>query len=155
MKKIAYLLVFIFLFTTACARKAEKAEIPQESDIVNETESIVSESQPSQAKSPAVQIPAVKDALTEQVPAAQLPVAPAVTTAKPTTENIQQALKNAGLYTGKVDGKLGPKTKKAIEAFQAQNNLTADGKVGPKTWEKLREYLNKPLQESAPPLTAQ
>ena len=61
---------------------------------------------------------------------------------KPTVQNIQQALKNANIYSGKIDGALGPKTKQAIEAFQAQNNLKTDGKVGPKTWQKLNPYLN-------------
>jgi len=62
---------------------------------------------------------------------------------KPTDEQIQQALKNAGLYAGEIDGKIGPKSKKAIRDFQAQNGLTVDGKVGPKTWEKLGIYLNQ------------
>jgi peptidoglycan hydrolase-like protein with peptidoglycan-binding domain len=57
-------------------------------------------------------------------------------------KDIQQALKNAGFYQGEIDGKIGPKTKKAIEDFQAKNNLKADGKVGPLTWGKLSVYLN-------------
>ncbi|MEK6564285.1 MAG: peptidoglycan-binding domain-containing protein [Candidatus Omnitrophota bacterium] len=61
---------------------------------------------------------------------------------KPTEKEIQQALKNAGLYDGEVDGKIGPRSKRAIEEFQAQNNLKADGKVGAKTWQKLKEHLN-------------
>lgn len=63
--------------------------------------------------------------------------------AAPGAREIQQALKNAGLYTGSIDGKLGPMTKKAIVEFQQQNSLTADGKVGPKTWAKLKAYLNQ------------
>lgn len=63
--------------------------------------------------------------------------------AKPEPKQIQQALKNAGVYTGKVDGDIGPRTKKAIEAFQAQHGLKADGKVGVKTWKVLSEYLNR------------
>lgn len=61
---------------------------------------------------------------------------------KPTTREIQTALKNAGLYMGEIDGKKGPMTKKAIEDFQKENNLAVDGKVGPKTWEALSKYLN-------------
>ncbi|MCX5693708.1 MAG: peptidoglycan-binding domain-containing protein [Candidatus Omnitrophica bacterium] len=56
---------------------------------------------------------------------------------KPTGIEIQTALKNAGFYTGNVDGKIGPKSKKAIEEFQKANGLKVDGKVGPKTWEAL------------------
>jgi peptidoglycan hydrolase-like protein with peptidoglycan-binding domain len=61
---------------------------------------------------------------------------------KPTGEEIQTALKNANFYTGAIDGKIGPMTKKAIKAFQAANNLQADGKIGPKTWAALGKYLN-------------
>lgn len=61
---------------------------------------------------------------------------------RPAVEEIQAALKNAGYYTGLIDAKLGPLTKKAIEDFQRANNLQADGKVGPKTWAILSKYLN-------------
>jgi N-acetylmuramoyl-L-alanine amidase len=50
-------------------------------------------------------------------------------------------LKNAGFYTGMVDGKIGPRTKKAIEEFQKFKGLKVDGKVGPKTWAELEGYL--------------
>ena len=57
-------------------------------------------------------------------------------------QEIQTALKNLGLYNGKIDGKLGPGSKKAIEAFQKQSGLKADGKVGPKTWAALSSHLS-------------
>ena len=63
----------------------------------------------------------------------------------PSIETIQTALKNAGLYEGSIDGKFGPKTTKAIEAFQAQSNLKVDGKVGRQTWGKLKEHLSADL----------
>lgn len=56
------------------------------------------------------------------------------------SKKIQQALKNAGLYTGNVDGKIGPKTREAIKAFQTQNGLKADGVAGAQTWAKLGQY---------------
>ena len=61
---------------------------------------------------------------------------------KPTGIEIQTALKNAGFYAGNVDGKIGPKSKKAIEDFQSANGLKADGKVGAKTWEALSKHLS-------------
>ncbi|MDD5116506.1 MAG: peptidoglycan-binding protein [Candidatus Omnitrophica bacterium] len=61
---------------------------------------------------------------------------------KPTDIEIQTALKNAGFYAGNIDGKIGPKSKKAIEDFQSANGLKVDGKVGPQTWGVLAKYLN-------------
>jgi len=66
---------------------------------------------------------------------------------KPSMQDIQQALKNANLYEGRIDGISGPKTRKAIEDFQSRKGLKADGKVGPKTWQKLKEYLNKKAKQ--------
>ena len=52
--------------------------------------------------------------------------------------DIQKALKDAGYYTGNVDGKIGAKTRKAIKEFQSANGLNPDGVVGKKTWAKLQ-----------------
>ena len=56
-------------------------------------------------------------------------------------QEIQTALKAAGFYSGNIDGKLGPASHKAIQAFQQSNSLKVDGKVGPKTWSALEKYL--------------
>ena len=56
-------------------------------------------------------------------------------------EKIQRALKSAGVYTGPVDGKIGPGTKTAIIEFQKSHGLKADGVLGKKTWEELKTYL--------------
>jgi len=50
---------------------------------------------------------------------------------------IQSALKRSGFYKGKIDGKMGLRTKKAIKAFQKLRGLRPDGIVGKKTWEAL------------------
>lgn len=57
-------------------------------------------------------------------------------------KDIQQALKNAGYYDGKIDGIKGKGTKKAIKDFQRANGLKVDGVVGRKTWELLSGYLS-------------
>lgn len=62
---------------------------------------------------------------------------------QPSIHQIQTALKNAGYYTGNVDGKSGPLTEKAIKDFQKANNLKVDGKVGPNTWQALSKYSSK------------
>ncbi len=72
---------------------------------------------------------------------------------KPTNKDIQQALQNAGIYKGSIDGNIGPKSKKAIRDFQIQNGLSADGKVGSRTWKKLSVYLRNvstPAVEDVP-----
>jgi len=61
-------------------------------------------------------------------------------------KDIQRALKNAGFYTGAIDGKIGPRTKKAVEEFQKAKGLKVDGRVGSKTWSELEKCLTKPQQ---------
>ncbi len=56
-------------------------------------------------------------------------------------EKVQAALKAAGVYNGKVDGRIGPATKAAVVAFQQAQGLKADGVVGRKTWDALKTYL--------------
>lgn len=91
-----------------------------------------------------VNVTGVSEKSAEAVPAATtaaLEPLPPSGPYKPSAQDIQTALKNAGFYSGNVDGKIGPKTKAAIEEFQKANGLTADGKVGPKTWAALEKYL--------------
>ena len=61
---------------------------------------------------------------------------------KPSTREIQQALKNAGFYQGAMDGKMGPMTRDAIKEFQRINGLPDDGVVGRRTWGKLKAYAD-------------
>ncbi|MBF0330720.1 MAG: peptidoglycan-binding protein [Candidatus Omnitrophica bacterium] len=61
---------------------------------------------------------------------------------------LQKALKGAGLYDGKIDGKIGSRTKAAVVEFQKAHSLKADGVVGQKTWNELKAYLN-PSTEAA------
>ncbi|HAZ10103.1 MAG TPA: hypothetical protein DCY56_03210 [Candidatus Omnitrophica bacterium] len=60
---------------------------------------------------------------------------------RPTTKEIQTALKNAGFDPGSFDGKMGPRTRQAIKDFQKSKGLVPDGVVGPKTWASLGKYL--------------
>ena len=57
--------------------------------------------------------------------------------------DIQSALKEAGYYDGPIDGKLGPKSRKAIKAFQVDMGLKIDGIAGTKTKKALLQYLVK------------
>ncbi|MEI8349249.1 MAG: peptidoglycan-binding domain-containing protein [Candidatus Omnitrophota bacterium] len=146
MKSIAFVLAVLLVCVAGCGRKTEKV------DTATETENLTSEFGMVTVESPTTETTATTQA-TSEIPVATTESAKdvlsqeapltAVAMEKPTVSNIQQALKNLGLYVGKLDGTLGPKTKKAIEEFQKQNNLKVDGKVGPKTWEKLKTHLTK------------
>ena len=50
-------------------------------------------------------------------------------------KKVQQALKDKGVYSGAIDGKLGPQTRDAISAFQKANKLevTADKSLDDET----------------------
>jgi len=60
---------------------------------------------------------------------------------KASPEKIQRALQSAGVYTGAVDGRIGPGTKAAIIEFQKSHGLKADGVLGKRTWDALKQYL--------------
>lgn len=51
--------------------------------------------------------------------------------------DIQQFLKQKGLYTGAIDGAFGQESQLAVRRFQQQANLTPDGIVGIETWKAM------------------
>ena len=142
MKKILFVTLAAGLLLCGCGKKEqalEEMQQPMSPDDLN------------RLKTQATQVAA--NNTTEQA-AAAMPEAAIVTSSgdkleplppsgpfKPSTKEIQTALKNAGFYSGEVDGKLGPKSKQAVADFQKANGLTADGKVGPKTWALLGKHL--------------
>lgn len=67
---------------------------------------------------------------------------------------LQKALKAAGVYEGKIDGKIGSGTKAAVVEFQKAHSLKADGVVGQKTWSELKAYLNSPVEASTTTTTS-
>lgn len=150
--RIAFFAVFALVTVTAfgCGKKpTETLDTPGEFDVAaTGTEDLT-------------QLPLQASSLSQQAPVEVLPIeaspvtqpeagVPAVAGAVAGTtdltglnhqQKIQVALKNAGFYTGAIDGKIGPASRKAVEAFQKQNGLKVDGKVGPKTWAVLEGYL--------------
>jgi peptidoglycan hydrolase-like protein with peptidoglycan-binding domain len=50
---------------------------------------------------------------------------------------VQRALKAKGMYSGKIDGDFGPKTRAAVEKFQKTVSLPQDGVVGKETFRAL------------------
>lgn len=57
--------------------------------------------------------------------------------ADPDVAQIQTALRKAGYDPGPVDGKIGDRTKQALQKFQKDNGLEPDGVAGPRTRAKL------------------
>jgi peptidoglycan hydrolase-like protein with peptidoglycan-binding domain len=129
MKKFLVITSFLVLvFCFGCKRSSEiaKTQEPLSQITPQETQNITTTNQ----------------TLQEPVPSTEPMPAPSETKETlPSSKEIQTALKNAGLYEGAIDGKIGPKTQEAIKKFQQENNLKVDGKVGPKTWAVLKKYL--------------
>lgn len=147
MKKVlAVVLAVAFAFVlSGCGKKQEPIEIGQEPMSMEAISNMTAVTPAPEAKSMQVKPPVAPQApvttqITTTMSTSGEPVA--ATSSKPTTLDIQTALKNAGFEPGSIDGKMGPKTKKAVEDFQKANGLAADGKVGPKTWAALNKYLS-------------
>lgn len=137
-------LVGLSIALVGCKGRVDKAQeqaLQPELEIAEQSLITTEEGMSTQPIEPAQTIAMETVPPTAASPAAALerPIAASV---KMTREmDIQMALKSAGFYSGAIDGKIGPKTKKAIEEFQKANGLKADGKVGPKTWAVLEKYL--------------
>lgn len=140
MKRFLIFVLVAFMFTAlnGCTKKQEAEDLQQIT-----LESLNTVSSPAQVAPQDVNLPVV--ATPAVAPAKDLMPLPPQGPYKPTDIEIQTALKNAGFYSGNIDGKIGPKSKKAIEDFQSANGLKVDGKVGAKTWEALGKYLNVAL----------
>jgi peptidoglycan hydrolase-like protein with peptidoglycan-binding domain len=59
---------------------------------------------------------------------------------------VQQALTNSGLNVGRVDGQLGPQTRRMIITFQKSKGLKGDGIIGIQTLKLLAEHLESPAE---------
>ena len=122
-------LVILPLAVVGCKSKVENPAEAPEALLTAET-------------APAVPEPA-ETVASEAIPPTAAPEMAAKAAPAPADRNkeIQIALKNAGFYTGAIDGKIGPKTKEAISQFQKASGLKVDGKAGPKTWTELQKHL--------------
>jgi len=159
MKNLVLVLVVVFGLTSfiGCNKK-KKDDASDLNGVVTENVVSVTDNSTQNAdmtNSVPVVVENASAAASTEVAEPAMASAPIEVSGKPTPKEIQQALKNAGIYDGKVDGKVGPKTQKAIEAFQTQNGLKADGKVGKKTWKALSAYLNKSTEVANPSADSQ
>jgi peptidoglycan hydrolase-like protein with peptidoglycan-binding domain len=138
MKRISVLLLVLAVCVSlsSCSKKEETLEDLQQPMSPEDLNRLKTETQTRgapKANAPSATVVPTTEATLEPLP----PSGPY----NPQPQEIQQALKNAGYYSGAIDGKIGPKSMQAIEAFQKENGLTVDGKVGPKTWAALSKYL--------------
>jgi len=146
--------LFVFVLAvafciTGCSKKTESLEEMQQPMSPEDLNRLSTQNE-SAVPAPAGEASQAAVTPTETIPVAtELEALPPSGPYKPSANEIQTALKNAGFYTGSIDGKIGPKTKAAIEEFQRSSGLTADGKVGPKTWQALAKYLTQ-ASASAP-----
>ena len=70
----------------------------------------------------------------------------AIASGNPDIAALQVGLRGRGLYSGTVDGVLGPTTESALRRFQKRRGLAADGVPGPRTRRALGRYgLRSPL----------
>lgn len=58
----------------------------------------------------------------------------------PVVRKAQSTLKDLGLYTGTLDGQMGPNTSNAISQFQEQAGLSVTGKLDVKTMQELKSF---------------
>ncbi len=142
---LAISLAVCCIVTSGCKAKKEEPRATEEEISMGETSVAPVTEEATQA-----QVQGMDEAnMVETIPPTAAPQVPEKPKASVATEKvsrekeIQRALKNAGFYTGAIDGKIGPNTKKAIQEFQKSKGLTADGKVGSRTWAALEKYLGQ------------
>ena len=121
--------LFLIIFCAGCATIDYEKKI---SSLEDKTTQLQGENTALRGKVTALE-EALSDATKKQKVVFKMPVA----------KEIQIALKNAGIYTGAIDGQIGSSTKEAIKKFQEKNGLTPDGVIGSRTWEKLSVYLKQ------------
>lgn len=64
---------------------------------------------------------------------------------------VQQQLRDQGLYQGQIDGNLGPETKQALGKFQKKNGLNQTATLDQATMDKLLGNTGAGQGSSAPP----
>jgi len=129
---VVILLFFLLIYLSGCGKKKNASEQLQEPMSIEDLSKLKSQEDTGNLPQDIEEAP--QSEIIKNLP----PAGPY----KPTVQEIQKALKNAGLYYANIDGKIGPITKQAIEEFQKKNGLKVDGKVGPKTWAVLDKYLH-------------
>jgi murein L,D-transpeptidase YcbB/YkuD len=150
MRKVLIAIFVIGLIIVPLAIFGCKSRAQKEADAANSaaTEATIPTEEVVVTQAPVTEPAGTQTVSREVPPTAAVPQATAAAQAVSAdklehNKEIQSALKAAGFYTGNVDGKIGPKTKRSITEFQRAKGLKPDGKVGPKTWAELEKYLKQ------------
>ena len=98
--------------------------------------------EPAQVSDAPIEPPVSKGIMSKQEPIKE--VAPVVMPEELSVEQIQGYLTIEGFDVGGVDGKMGPKTRRAIREFQKSRGLKADGIVGKNT---IAALLSEPKED--------
>lgn len=145
------LLVSMAFVITGCSTAKKKRELAEEvSDVKGRVDTLETRVEGVESKQAEVERMSSEQAMAlEEIkkrrerPVANISVKPRLNArSKDTVKQVQMCLKNAGFYTGAIDGIKGRGTSRAIKDFQKANGLKADGVVGPRTWEVLSKYTS-------------
>lgn len=140
MKKTLWIVIVVCLFASGCARNYDE----KIASLENKTEAIETKLSSLETQiSDLAQKQDVSKDYYSKLAEEKTEASAAINVDSLSNEQIQTALKNAGFYSGSIDGQIGPNTEKAIKAFQKENGLKADGIVGAKTKNLLIKHLNK------------
>ena len=151
--RFAALIYLVSALAVGCSQKKEVSNMPplgvegEDKDLtqtITSPEVIEIPAVPQQPPQPVSVEPVPQQVPVEAKTEAPMLAATMVPEGMERNRQIQLALKNANLYFGEVDGKIGPLTRKAVEEFQKMKGFKVDGKVGPITWGELQKYLNMP-----------
>jgi peptidoglycan hydrolase-like protein with peptidoglycan-binding domain len=137
---LSVLIAALAVYSAGCKKNQEEVQLMQEPMSMETLSALSSDAKATVDSQAAESISQNAQTLAESS-ASSLEPLPPQGPYSPSVKEVQLALKNAGYYTGSVDGKIGPMTKKATEEFQKANNLKVDGKVGPMTWDALSKHL--------------
>lgn len=69
-------------------------------------------------------------------------------------QSLQQLLTDLNWYNSAVNGRFGPRTERAVKAFQINHDLAVDGVVGPATYAVLENYISGQVVARTSPFSA-
>ncbi len=138
---VSLIIVCVAALTSGCALFSDNHKLTDRVDEIDRRLSVMEKTQTGTAKvEESWQFPQAASSKKTDISGSKAAVNKKVSLSN---RDIQSALKNAGYYSGTIDGKLGKMSKKAIREFQFDHSLKVDGIPGQITQQALAEYLAK------------